>query len=111
MSNYITHGMRDDNQLEPFEVGQVQWIRCPGEGDREALSCGFWHVTPDDAPEPFDLVSHGDETIFLLQGAIRIEPEGGEEFTLTAGCTASFNDGARSRWTILESVVEHFVYS
>lgn len=111
MTDFITHGDRDDAKVEPFELGRVQWIRRPGDGGREALSSGIWHVTPDEAPEPFDLVSHGDETIHLLEGSIRIEPVDGEPFTLTAGSTASFNDGTRSRWTILEPVVEHFVYS
>jgi uncharacterized protein len=32
---------------EPFEVGQVQWLRRQGEGDRPALMAGFWHVTPE----------------------------------------------------------------
>ncbi|SJM67252.1 cupin domain-containing protein [Gulosibacter sp. 10] len=111
MTGYITHGSRDDAKHEPFELGTVQWIRRPGDGGREGLSCGFWKVTPDQAPEPFDLVSHGDETVLILEGAIRIEPEGGEAFTLTAGSSASFNDGARARWTVLEPVVEFFVYS
>lgn len=111
MTDYITHGVRDDSKQEPFELGTVQWIRRPGEGDREGLSCGYWKVTPEQAPEPFDLVSHGDETIMLLEGAIRIEPVDGEPFTLTAGSSASFNDGSSSRWTILEPVLEWFVYS
>lgn len=111
MNEYITHGTRDDEQQEPFELGTVQWIRRPGEGERERLSAGFWKVSPQEAPAPFDLVSHGDETVLILEGSIRIEPEDGEPFTLSPGASASFNDGARSRWTILEPVVEYFVYS
>lgn len=111
MTAYISHGARDDAKHEPFELGTVQWLRRPGDGDRTGLSSGFWKVTPDEAPEPFDLVSHGDETIFILEGAIRIEPADGEAFTLTAGSSASFNDGTRSRWTILDPVLEFFVYS
>lgn len=111
MTGYITHGVRDDSKQEPFELGTVQWIRRPGEGDREGLSCGYWKVTPEQAPEPFDLVSHGDETILILEGSIRIEPENGESFTLTPGSSASFNDGSKARWTILEPVLEWFVYS
>lgn len=111
MNHYISHAVADDTRHEPFAVGTVQWFRRPGDGDREALSSGIWKVTPAEAPEPFDLVSHGDETIYILEGAIRIEPENGDEFTLTPGASASFNDGSKSRWTILEPVVEFFVYS
>ncbi len=111
MTEYITNGVRDDSKHEPFELGTVQWVRRPGEGDRESLSCGYWKVSPEDAPEPFDLVSHGDETILILEGKIRIEPADGEPFVLTAGSSASFNDGSRSRWQILEPVLEWFVYS
>lgn len=111
MTEFISHDSRDDSKQEPFELGTVQWFRRPGEGDREGLSSGIWKVTPAEAPEPFDLVSHGDETIFILEGAIKIEPADGEPFTLTPGTSASFNDGSRARWTILEPVVEFFVYS
>lgn len=111
MTEYITHGERNDAKHEPFELGTVQWIRRPGEGDRDALSSGFWKVSPDEAPDPFDLVSEGDETILIIEGAIRIEPADGEPFTLRAGGSASFNSGSRSTWTILEPVIEFFVYS
>ncbi|WP_312776553.1 cupin domain-containing protein [Corynebacterium variabile] len=111
MTYFITHGVRDDSLHEPFEAGTVQWVRRPGDGGREALSSGFWKVEPSQVPGPVDLVSHGDETVHILEGKILIEPVDGEPFTLTAGSVASFNDGARSRWTILEPVVEFFVYS
>lgn len=110
-TQYIVNGERDDSAHEPFELGTVQWIRRFGEGDREQLASGFWKVSPPDAPEPFDLVSEGDESILIIEGAIRIEPAGGEAFTLRAGSSASFNSGSRSRWTILEPTVEYFVYS
>lgn len=110
-TQHIVHGERDDSAHEPFELGTVQWIRRFGEGDREHLASGFWRVSPAEAPEPFDLVSEGDETILILEGAIRIEPADGEPFTLTPGHAASFNKGSRARWTILEPTVEHFVYS
>lgn len=111
MTDFIAHGHRDDTQHEPFEVGTVQWIRRPGDGNRNELSSGFWKVSHTEAPEPFDLVTQGDETILILEGAIRIEPQDGEPITLRAGSTASLNDGTRSRWTILEPTIEFFVYS
>ena len=108
---FTTSSVLDPNKNEPFELGRVQWVRRLGEGDRPALACGYWHVTPAEAPEPFDLVLHADETISILEGHLRIEVEGGETYDLTAGGAASFNKGARTRWTVLGPTVEFFVYS
>jgi hypothetical protein len=101
----------DAELYEPFEMGVVQWIRRFGDGDRPQLASGFWHITPEQAPEPFDLVSEGDETIHILEGRLRVEVDGGQVHELGAGSVASFNKGIHSRWTVLEPTVEFFVYS
>jgi uncharacterized cupin superfamily protein len=108
---FTTSSGLDPNKNEPFELGQVQWVRRFGEGGRPDLACGYWHVTPGEAPEPFDLVIHADETISLVEGHLRIEVEGGDSHDLTAGCAASFNKGARTRWEVVAPTVEFFVYS
>lgn len=96
---------------EPFEVGTVRWLRKPGHGGREALSAGIWEVTPEQAPEAFDLPIHQDETIYIISGHLRIAVEGGETFDLIAGSMASFTEGAMTRWQVLEPTTEFFVYS
>lgn len=96
---------------EPFEVGTVRWLRKPGQGGRAALSAGIWEVTPEQAPEAFDLPIHQDESIYIISGHLRIEVQGGDKFDLTAGSMASFNEGAMTRWQVLEPTVEFFVYS
>ena len=101
----------DPEKYEPFELGQVQWLRRPGDGNRPALSAGFWHVTPEEVPEPFDLLIEADETIHIIEGHLRIEVIGGESFDLLAGSAASFNKGAQTRWTVVETTTEFFVYS
>ena len=108
---FTVHDDFDPAKYEPFELGRVQWVRKFGDGDRPALSAGFWHVTPEEAPEPFDLLIEADETINILEGHLRIEIIGGETFELKAGSAASFNKGARTRWTVLETTREFFVYS
>ena len=60
---------------EPFEVGQVQWLRKPGDGDREGLMAGFWHVTPEEMPAGTAHEFPFDETIYVVEGAMRIEVE------------------------------------
>ncbi len=101
----------DRGQAEPFEVGTVQWVRRPGDGDRPELSAGFWFITPDETPGPMLVIGHADETIYIVEGRVRIEPEGGEPVELTAGGTASLNKGVPATWTVLEPTVEFFVYS
>lgn len=109
--SFTTFASLDRTKNEPFELGSVQWIRRFGEGDREALACGYWHITPDEAPEPFELLIDADETILILQGRITVEVKGGIVYDLTPGCAASLNKGAQTTWTILEPTVEFFVYS
>ncbi|MEJ1179907.1 MULTISPECIES: cupin domain-containing protein [unclassified Pseudarthrobacter] len=108
---FTTSSALDANKNEPFELGQVQWVRRFGEGDRPAVACGYWHVTPLEAPEPFDLLIDADETISIVEGHLRIEVEGGDTYDLTAGGAASFNKGARTRWEVMAPTVEFFVYS
>jgi uncharacterized cupin superfamily protein len=108
---FTTSALLDPARNEPFELGRVQWIRRFGDGGREALACGYWHVHPAEAPEPFDLLLEADETIHILEGHLRIEVEHGGTYDLPAGGSASFNKGARTRWTVLAPTVEFFVYS
>ncbi|MCP2635526.1 cupin domain-containing protein [Microbacterium sp. HD4P20] len=104
-------GSIDRAAAEPFEVGVVQWVRRPGEGGREALSAGYWFVSPDETPGPMLVVGHADETVHIVEGRVRIEPKGGEPIELTAGGSASLNKGVPATWTVLEPTVEFFVYS
>lgn len=101
----------DRSRAEPFEVGTVQWIRRPGDGGRPDLSSGFWFVSPDDAPQPFRVVGHADETVTIIEGRLRIEPDDGEPFELTEGSVASFNEGSGATWQVLAPTIEFFVYS
>lgn len=108
---FTVHDSFNALKFEPFELGKVQWVRRPGDGERPALSAGFWHVTTEEAPEPFDLLIHADETIHIIEGHLRIEVEGGQGFDLRPGSAASFNKGAKTRWTVVEDTTEFFVYS
>jgi len=109
--NYVVTGILDRDAVEPFEVGTVQWVRRPGEGEREALCAGFWFITPEQTPGPMLVVGHADETVHIVEGRVRIEPAGQEAVELTAGSVASFNKGVPVTWTVLEPTVEFFVYS
>ena len=82
---FTTSSAFNPDKIEPFELGQVQWIRRFGEGDRPALASGYWHVTPEEAPEPFNLLIEADETIAIVEGHLRIEVEGGDTYDLKIG--------------------------
>lgn len=110
-ATFTVTGSLDRSAEEPFEVGTVQWIRRPGDGDRPGLSAGFWFISPDQTPGPMLVVGHADETVHIIEGRVRIEPEGGDATELTAGSVASFNKGVPVTWTVLEPTVEFFVYS
>ena len=110
-AEFTVNDAYDPTKFEPFELGKVQWVRRPGEGQRPALSVGFWHVTREEAPEPFDLLIHADETIHIIEGHLHIEVLGADSFDLTPGSAASFNKGAQTRWTVVEDTTEFFVYS
>lgn len=111
MPQHVFHSEMNHQFSEPFEAGQVQWLRKPGDGERGELSCGLWTVTPEDAPEPTDLEIHQDETLYIVSGHLRVEVLGGQTLELTEGSMASFNQGAKTRWTVLKPTVEFFVYS
>lgn len=110
-NDFVTAAAIDQAASEPFEVGRVQWLRRPGDGDRVGLSAGYWFITPEDAPEPMRVVGHADETINIVEGRLRIEPENGAPVELSAGGSASLNRGVPAMWHVLEPTVEFFVYS
>ena len=110
-TGFTVSGSIDRGLAEPFEVGTVQWVRRPGSGNRDELSWGFWFITPGQAPEPMLVVGHADETVYIVEGHVRIEVEGQDAIELRPGGAASLNKGVPATWTVLEPTVEFFVYS
>lgn len=101
----------DRESAEPFEVGTVQWVRRPGEGDREQLAAGYWFVSPAEAPAPMVVTAHADETVHIVEGHVTIDVGGGPVLELRAGSSASLNRGTLATWTVRAPTVEFFVYS
>lgn len=111
MTPFVTHDTLDQAAAEPFEVGTVQWIRRPGDGERSDLAAGYWFVTPEEAPTAMSVTGEADETVHVLKGHLTIAVEGGASFDLRAGSSASLNKGVTALWTVREPTVEFFVYS
>lgn len=111
VTNFSIAGWIDRSAAEPFEVGVIQWIRRPGDGERADLSAGFWFIQPEETPGPMVVLSHADETVYIVEGRVRIESDGADAVELTAGGSLSINRGVAATWTVLEPTVEFFVYS
>lgn len=109
--DYVTSAQLDREAAEPFEVGTVQWIRRPGEGDRAELAAGYWFISPEQAPGAMEVTGHADETIHILEGHVTVEITGGATLDLRAGASASINRGVTALWTVHEPTIEFFVYS
>lgn len=99
----------DPKDWEPFEVGEVHWIR---KEDVEAgfVQVGLWRATPEQQPGVHEAIFAHNETIHILKGRIRVEIVGGPTVELSAGGIASFVKGTTGRWTIIEPVLEFFIY-
>jgi uncharacterized protein len=78
---------------------------------RQAATGGRHLERHTQAPETFDLTIEEDETLYVISGHLQIDVIGGESFDLVDGSMASFNKGAKTRWTVVEPTVEFFVYS
>lgn len=89
---------------EPFElpigrtVGEVNLLR--SEDAEPAYYAGFWRVPAGDPPEPFPYEMAQNETIYVIEGALTITVEGGEELSLGPGDLASFVAGTKTTWRL-----------
>lgn len=110
-TNFVIDAVLDPTKAEPFEVGTVQWIRRPGDGDRDLLSAGYWFIRPEQTPGRMEITGHADETIHILEGHVTVEVPGKSPLELKAGSSASINKGVSAYWTVNAPTVEFFVYS
>ena len=80
-------------------------------GSMDPSAAGPFEVGTEQTPVPMVVVGHADETVHILEGRVRIEPEVGQTVELTPGSVASFNRGTSVTWTVLEPTIQFFVYS
>jgi uncharacterized cupin superfamily protein len=89
-----------------FEVGTVNWLR-----QDDDVSAGIWSCTPEQQIGVHEAEFGQNETIYIIEGHVRVEIVDGPTFDLRAGDTAAFVKGTVGRWQVLEAVKEFFVYS
>jgi uncharacterized cupin superfamily protein len=90
---------------EPFEladgstVGEVHLLR-GDETDGGAYYTGLWRVTAAEPPPPFPYEMAQNETIYVIEGELTIEVEGGPALDLGPGDVASFTPGTKTTWRL-----------
>ena len=95
-----------ESRWQPFDVGEVQWLR-----QDDGVQAGVWRCTPEQQPDVYEARFEMNETVMILEGRVRVEIVDGPTVELGAGDCASFVKGTVGRWSILEPVREFFVYS
>ena len=84
---------------------RVHWIRREPSGDG-ILQTGLFMAQPSVCRWVFE----GDETIYVIEGEVRIDfVESGETVELTAGDIGSFPKGVDAIWTFKKPFKEFFV--
>jgi uncharacterized cupin superfamily protein len=113
MKSLLSSAAADDSAWQPFT-----WIDYePLEGDPDI------HILPLQEHEngvmlaglataqksKFDLLMPFNETLYVIEGAIRTELEDGTVMELRPGDSGTFAKGSRVIWTIEETLKEFFV--
>lgn len=75
------------------------------------LTAGLFKAAPKGGPAKIRYAFEGDETVYIVDGAVTIEVANGETIHLEAGDMASFPKGEVSTWTVEEPFQEVFVLS
>ncbi len=108
----ITTEEYEDMPLEGHIVSgdpkaKIHWIRREGSGVG-MLQTGLFIAQPSVCRWVFE----GDETIYVIEGEVRIDfVESGESVELIAGDIASFPKGVDAIWTFRKQFKEFFVLS
>ena len=109
----FSHTAADD--FEPYMTpngpeGDVHWIRDTGD-DGVATRTGIWRADERSMPDAFEVVFAGAETILILEGALEIFVYADESTrVLSAGDIASFEKGAKTRWTRRSPVIKTLMF-
>ena len=108
----ITTEDYEDMPLEEHVVSgtpnaKVHWIRTEGSG-LGMLQTGLFVIQPSVCRWVFE----GDETIYVIEGEVRIDfVDSGESIELRAGDIGSFSKGVDAIWTFKNPFKEFFVLS
>lgn len=97
MSNYVANISQAQFEDNPFpgEPGKTAGQSAQIKEGRAEFWRGDENNMPRVAPYPFDR----EEVIYVIEGAVDIEFENGEKYSLKAGDVGAFEQGTPATWT------------
>lgn len=86
---------------------EIKVERNPDKEKLQKLGVSSWPIWEKEE-STFDWVYDETETCYLLEGAVRVEPAGGEAVEFGAGDLVTFPEGMRCVWKISRAVRKHY---
>lgn len=108
-THFVNSARNSPQGRQPFALGAMQHLWELGKGGREDLAAGFWHVTPEDAPEPFESIQDTDENFVVVEGHLTVDVIGGASYELKPGSSIALSKGLSLRWTVHEPTTKFWV--
>lgn len=105
MTTPIKVGNGESGNFSPYMTpngpeGEVSWIRDSG-ADGVDVRVGVWRCADGEFPEPFPVKFAGAETLYVLEGTLRLEVlETGEVITVRPGDIVSVERDTETTWTV-----------
>jgi uncharacterized cupin superfamily protein len=103
---YVSNLETEDFEPDPEVGGETHMLR-----DSQRLQAGLWRLPAAASWEPFTLTLEHNETILILEGAVRIEITGAPTLDLVAGDMASLSAGMETTWIVQPPFKEFWVLS
>lgn len=92
---------------EPWLAGEAKYLLRPVRAGQDG-EAGLWRGTPKDLPAKTRVRYKRAELIYVIEGCVLLEVEGGEARELRSGEGAFFAVGDCVHWTILTPTFEEF---
>lgn len=82
----------------------------PSQEKLKELGVSSWSIW-DCAPSKFPLDFSMTESAYVLEGEIRVTPQGGETVVIKAGDFVVFPKGLKSNWEVTKQLKKHYKHS
>lgn len=88
---------------------QIKIERNPDRKELEKMGVFKWPIWEKEESK-FDWSYDTNETCYLLEGKVRVEPKGGEAVEFGAGDLVTFPKGLECVWQISKKVRKHYKF-